>query len=940
MIFQTPHGAFRALFDSMIEGVALHEVVYDNGRPVDYRILRVNPAYARQAGVSAEKAVGTLASELYGTGVPPYLDEFAQVAATGESVSFESFYAPLERHFRIAVVSPARGQFATIFEDVTERKLSEEALREAQRRSQADLEAMTKLQQLASLSIETQDLGEVLAEIVDVAIAISGADFGHIQLLDSTTSDLRIVAQRGFPRWWVDYWNGASEGKGAGGTALELGERVVVEDVARSPVFLGTPSLQVQLKAGVRAVQATPLVSRSGRPVGMVSTHHKAPHRPDERVLRLLDLLARQAADVIDRAWSETSLRQSHEDLDRAQAVGHTGSWRLDVHENVLTWSDENHRIFGIPPGTPLTYETFLATVHPEDRAEVDRQWQAGLRGKPYEIEHRLLVEGQVRWVYEKAFLEHDEAGKLLGGYGITQDITERKLGEEARSESEVRFRSLFESSLDAVLLTIGDGSVLAANPAACILTGRSEDELIQKGRSVVLDAGDPRLADALEERRRTGQIHGVELLAMRADGERFPVEVDSMILPGESQRYFVIIRDITQRKRAEDELRLTLAERTRLSALHEQQAERMRVLSEVAKTASSALEERALAQRLVSAIGALLDVSYVSLASPAADGQLRVVATDGHPEAVVGWAESTNLPDDSLLARAGRSRQRILIEGHEAPGISESTSGAAAVGSGSFAALPLLIGGQSVGVLGLGWQVARRFSEEEISLFDAMTAEIAVGLDNARRYGAQQRIATTLQENLVHALPEVEGLEVSVVSQPAYQPELVGGDFYDVFAVGDHIVVLVGDVMGKGIKAAGLTETVRSAARALALVSASPQYILAKLNRLLLKEEHEQFVSAIMLVVDPDSGECFLASAGHPPPVMLSVAGARRIEPRYGALLGAVESTYVTTQFALRPGDTLVLYTDGLTEARRDGELFGEDRLLRPDQNRARSLP
>ena len=126
---------------------------------------------------------------------------------------------------------------------------------------------------------------------------------------------------------------------------------------------------------------------------------------------------------------------QIREDLDRAQAVGQVGSWRLDVRENVLTWSDENHHIFGLPIGTSLTYETFLSVVHPDDRAFVDAKWQAGLRGEPYDIEHRLLVEGQVKWVREKAFLEHDEAGELLGGFGITQDVTERKSAEEALRE-------------------------------------------------------------------------------------------------------------------------------------------------------------------------------------------------------------------------------------------------------------------------------------------------------------------------------------------------------------------------------------------------------------------------------------------------------------------------------------------------------------------------
>jgi PAS domain S-box-containing protein len=133
----------------------------------------------------------------------------------------------------------------------------------------------------------------------------------------------------------------------------------------------------------------------------------------------------------------EEELRQSRVDLDRAQAVGQLGSWRLDVRENVLTWSDENYRIFGLPIGTPLTYQTFLSVVHRDDRAFVDAQWQAGLRGEPYDIEHRLLVEGQVKWVREKAFLEYDEAGELLGGFGITQDVTERRCAEEALRESE-----------------------------------------------------------------------------------------------------------------------------------------------------------------------------------------------------------------------------------------------------------------------------------------------------------------------------------------------------------------------------------------------------------------------------------------------------------------------------------------------------------------------
>ncbi|HWQ48085.1 MAG TPA: PocR ligand-binding domain-containing protein [Methanosarcina sp.] len=125
-------------------------------------------------------------------------------------------------------------------------------------------------------------------------------------------------------------------------------------------------------------------------------------------------------------------LEKNREDLDRAQAVGNIGSWRLDVRKNELTWSDENHHIFGIQKGIPLTYETFLSTVHTDDREYVDKKWKAGLEGEPYDIEHRIVVDGKIKWVREKAYIEFGKDGVVIGGFGITQNITERKKSEEA----------------------------------------------------------------------------------------------------------------------------------------------------------------------------------------------------------------------------------------------------------------------------------------------------------------------------------------------------------------------------------------------------------------------------------------------------------------------------------------------------------------------------
>jgi len=159
--------------------------------------------------------------------------------------------------------------------DITERKQAEEALRHLAEQSRADVKAMTTLNELGMLSSREDTLSPVLAQIVDAAISIAGSDFGNIQLLDPASGDLKIVAQRGFPDWWVQFWNQVSKGQGACGTALEGGQRVIVEDIEQSPIFADATARDIQLKAGVRAVQSTPLLSRTGKILGMFSTHYK-----------------------------------------------------------------------------------------------------------------------------------------------------------------------------------------------------------------------------------------------------------------------------------------------------------------------------------------------------------------------------------------------------------------------------------------------------------------------------------------------------------------------------------------------------------------------------------------------------------------------------------------------------------------------------------------
>lgn len=150
--------------------------------------------------------------------------------------------------------------------------------------------------------------------------------------------------------------------------------------------------------------------------------------------------------DISGLKQVEQSLRESEAELQRAQAVSRTGSWRLDLERKELRWSDENYRIFGVPKGVPQTYETFLSVVHPDDREFVDSAWRAAMNGAPYDVEHRLVVDGEIRWVKERVELVFDAAGKLVAGVGSTQDISDSKRAEAALAASESRFRLAMEA--------------------------------------------------------------------------------------------------------------------------------------------------------------------------------------------------------------------------------------------------------------------------------------------------------------------------------------------------------------------------------------------------------------------------------------------------------------------------------------------------------------
>jgi PAS domain S-box-containing protein len=159
----------------------------------------------------------------------------------------------------------------------------------------------------------------------------------------------------------------------------------------------------------------------------------EGPFMKEER--NLIDVIAHSLSEAVARKRAEEEVKQQQYYLEKAQELGQIGTWELDLRRNRLYWTDENCRIFGVPAGTVVDYEAFQAIVHPDDREYVDREWNAALSGKPYDIEHRLVIDGSIKWVREKADVEFDSARAAVLAIGFTQDITGRKVAEQKIQE-------------------------------------------------------------------------------------------------------------------------------------------------------------------------------------------------------------------------------------------------------------------------------------------------------------------------------------------------------------------------------------------------------------------------------------------------------------------------------------------------------------------------
>lgn len=285
----------------------------------DMRYLWVNQPYSDWIRIPAHELIGKSIAEVVGPEAFAQLLPYFKRVLKGQTVHYEREVVLKGRKpcWISVTYSPSRdengvvdGWVAVMF-DISERKQAEEEVRRGRERIQADFDALTRLQNVANLcGASDSHYDECLLAIVDAAMAFTRADKGNIQLLNADGTALRMAAHRGLDEPFLEFFKlvGAEEAS-ACGKAIHDNRRVAVENVMESAIFDGE-SRKVLLDAGIRAVQSTPLFTSKGQLIGLVSTHFARTHFFEERELRWLDVLARQAADYVDRKRSEEILRE------------------------------------------------------------------------------------------------------------------------------------------------------------------------------------------------------------------------------------------------------------------------------------------------------------------------------------------------------------------------------------------------------------------------------------------------------------------------------------------------------------------------------------------------------------------------------------------------------------------------------------------------------
>ena len=514
-------------------------------------------------------------------------------------------------------------------------------------------------------------------------------------------------------------------------------------------------------------------------------------------------------------------------------------------------------------------------------------------------------------------------------------DVTEQRQAAEALRRSEERYRSLVQAGAQVVWVTRPDGQISEDSPEWRWITGQSVEEYLSKGWLEAVHGDDrDRVEAAWQDCVRSGKVFdGRYRVRSRTGSYRHydvravPIERDGRIV-----EWMGASTDVTAQREAE-EMRGRLTEQLSAAALRTARLQQATSMLAEALTVEQVVQVITEVGR--SAIGAersavaILDHDRL---------RLRTINAGGLPDSPGAPGGDIPLSVPSVMTLAISTRRPVMLESpdalrrcFEAQDVDvslflEHSDEKAWVG------LPLASSGAPLGALRFSFTRTRQITEEERVFLEALAGQCALALERATLYEREHRTAETLQRSLLpDTLPTVPGMIIAARYMPVTRNMEIGGDWYDAFRLPDgRLAIATGDVMGKGLTAAAGMGRVRNALRALALTDPRPAAVLSGLDRLFLATEmDEQVTTVAYLVVDPVTGDGIAGNAGHLPPLLLSSDGPPRLDEAQGGTPLGWASPRQQYTFRLPPGNTAVLYSDGLVENRKRGLDTGLDELV-----------
>ena len=323
-----------------------------------------------------------------------------------------------------------------------------------------------QLHEISTWLIQEGTLEALYDRILDAAMALMSSDMASMQLFDSERNRLRLLAWKGFHPQSAVFWQWVNlDSASTCGLALSAGSRVVVPDTETCDFMAGTSDLDEYRRSNIRAVQSTPLISRSGQLLGMISTHWRAAYQPTESALRRLDVLARQAADLIERGRTENALRESNEQLLRLASVVEFSDDSIittNLDGIITTWNQSAERLFGYAAddviGKP---DSILGPLEQHDaESAILERVRRGERIEHYDTVRRR-EDGSLVDISLAVSTNKNAQGAIIGASKIARDITQRKWNDEhtvmLAREAEHRTKNILATVQATVSLSHSD---------------------------------------------------------------------------------------------------------------------------------------------------------------------------------------------------------------------------------------------------------------------------------------------------------------------------------------------------------------------------------------------------------------------------------------------------------------------------------------------------